>query len=182
MTSMHRPHFLRVATTLLILVQFAAPSGRSQPQSPITPGKIDVKILHAIHEPEETAISYVTVSVTVRSAGTSFVVPTCSEDVEKPGFCMASLRRSNGRVVPVRKGLEATLGYENESLWKPVQLSASGVPIEFQFSIDMGLLAIRPGEAVRIAFWIWPNTESMKDLKMSNMVLTPVFRIPTKPE
>lgn len=82
----------------------------------------------------------------------------------------------------MRKGLEATLGYENESLWKPVQLSASGVPIEFQFSIDMGLLAIRPGEAVRIAFWIWPNTESMKDLKMSNMVLTPVFRIPTKPE
>jgi hypothetical protein len=46
----------------------------------------------------------------------------------------------------------------------------------------MGLLDVRPGQNVQLAFWIWPDGESMKDLKRGTMVLTPVFRIPVKPE
>jgi hypothetical protein len=95
---------------------------------------------------------------------------------------MASLRRQNGKTVPVRKGLAATLGFENESLWKPVQVSSNGAPIEFGFSIDMALLTVRPGELVRLAFWIWPDADSMKDSKKATKVLTPVFRIPLKPD
>src|SRR5581483_6395549 len=62
-----------------------------QPQSTPAIGKIEVAILNAIHEPEESSVSYVTLSVTVWGAGTSLVIPTCAEAGEKNIFCVASL-------------------------------------------------------------------------------------------
>jgi len=75
----------------------------------------------------------------------------------------------------------ASLGVEDQSFWKPV-LVPSNSAVDFQFSIDIGLLDVRPGEAVRLAFWIWPDSESMKDSKRGTKVFTPVFRIPARPD
>jgi hypothetical protein len=94
---------------------------------------------------------------------------------------MASLRRLNGKAVPVRKGLEATLGFEDPNSYKPALVPADG-EIDLQFSIDLGLLSVQPGDTVRLAFWIWPDAESMKDFKLATEVLTPAFRIPVKPD
>ncbi len=75
----------------------------------------------------------------------------------------------------------ATLGFEDPSTWKPVRVPPDG-DSEFEFSIDMGLLNVRPGQKVRLAFGIWGNEESMKHPQQAITVLTPVFRIPDKPE
>jgi hypothetical protein len=166
---------------VITAVAFCPYTVQCQPHTTLRTGKIDVRILNAIHEPEEAAVSYVRVAATIRSADVPFVVPQCSDAENAHGFCMALLCRSNGKVIPVRKGLEATLGFDDESLWKPVELPPNGT-VEFQFSVDMGLLSVRPGEEVRIAFWIWPDGESMKDLKRATKVLTPVFRIPVNPD
>lgn len=172
---------LKIAGSILILAASAAVSAQSKTQRFPATGKIDVRVLHAIHEPEESTVSYVTTSVTIRSDEVSFVVPTCSGDEREPVFCMASVRRSNGKAVPVRKGLSATLGVEDAKSWKPIVVAKNGA-IELQFSIDLGLLDVRAGEAVRLAFWIWPDVESLKDPNKGKMVLSPVFRIPVKPE
>ena len=152
-----------------------------QSQDPLPTGKIDVRVLHAIHEPEETSVSYVTIAVTVRSAGKPFVIPNCSEPADRNSFCFATLRRANGRAVRVRKGLEATLGFEDPSTWKPVRVLVDG-EVEFEFSIDMGLLDVRPGQQVRLSFGIWRDEDSMRDSRQAITILTPVFRIPDKPE
>jgi hypothetical protein len=162
-------------------IAFTTSSAQTQSQTTLTTGKIDVQILNAIHEPEESAVSYVTVEVTIRSAGEAFVIPNCAEATEKRVFCMSSLQRANGKTVPARKGLSATLGFEAPEYWKPHAVPA-GSQTDFQFSIDMGLLNVRPGESVRIAFWIWPDAGSMKDWKRGTKVFTPVFRIPVKPD
>jgi len=162
---------------LLTAVAFSPHSVLCQRHTTLRTGNVDVRILNAIHEPEEATVSYVRVGVTIRGADVPFVIPRCSDSENAHGFCMALLCRSNGKVVPVRKGLEATLGFENESLWKPVEVPPNGT-VDFQFSVDMGLLSVRPGEEVRLAFWIWPDGESMKDLKRATKVLSPVFRIP----
>jgi hypothetical protein len=154
---------------------------QSQTRANLTTGKIDVRILNAIHEPEESSVSYVAISVVIRGNGTSFVIPTCAESGNQPAFCMASLRQMNGKAVPPRKGLAATLGFEDPSSWKATQVPANG-QVDLQFPIDMGLLHLRPGDTVRLAFWIWPDAESMKDLKLATEVLTPTFRIPVKPD
>jgi hypothetical protein len=183
MNSMHmRLSPLFSLAMLLICLASSSRFALCQSQTILTTGTVDVRILNAIHEPEESSVSYVTVAVTVRSAGTPFVIPTCTESGAPPYFRMASLRRANGKAVPVRKGLEATLGFEDQGSWKPVQVPANGGAVDFQFSIDMGLLDVRPGERVRLAFWIWPDSESMKDLKRGKMALSPVFRIPVRPD
>jgi len=174
-------HRLTIVSAAVLFAASAAVSAQSEPQKVLTIGKIEVRVLHAIHEPEEPTVSYVTVLVTIRSGGVSFVVPSCSGDAHEPVFCMASLRRSNGKVVPVRKNLEATLGFDDPKSWNATMVPANG-EAELQFSIDMGLLDVRPGEAVRLAFWIWADGESMKEPKRGEMVLSPVFRIPVKPE
>jgi hypothetical protein len=175
---------MRFRTRLSIVavtgIAFAASSARSLSQTALPTGRIDVRILNAIHEPEESAVSYVTVEVTIRSSGEAFVIPNCAEAAEKRVFCMSSLQRANGKTVGVRKGLAATLGFEAQEYWKALTVPANS-ETDFQFSIDMGLLNVRPGEPVRIAFWIWPNAESMKDFKRGTEILTPVFRIPLKP-
>jgi hypothetical protein len=158
-----------------------APSALSQPQTTLTTGKIVVRILNAIHEPEESSVSYVKIEVTIPSAQEAFVIPNCAEAREEKVFCMSSLQRANGKTVPVRKGLAATLGFEGPEYWKATVVPANS-ETTFQFSIDMGLLDVRPGERVRLAFWIWPDAESMRDFKRGTMVLSPVFRIPTKSE
>jgi len=154
---------------------------QSQPPTNLSIGKIDVRVLNAIHEPEESSVSYVAISVVIRGNGTSFVIPICTESGRRPLFCMASLRQLNGKAVLPRKGLEATLGFEDPSSWKATLVPANG-QVDLQFSIDMGLLRVRPGHAVRLAFWIWPDVESMKDLKLATEVLSPAFRIPVKPD
>ena len=174
-------HRLTIVSTALIFAASAALSAQTKPQEGLAVGKIDVRVLHAIHEAEESTVSYVTVLVTVRSNGVPFVVPSCTGYAREPVFCMASLRRSRGKAVPVRKGLEATLGFEDPKSWNPTVVPANGAA-DLQFSIDMGLLDVRPGEAVRLAFWIWTDAESMKDPKRGKMLLSPVFRIPFKPE
>jgi hypothetical protein len=172
---------LTIVSAVLIFAASPGLSAQTKHQEVLAAGKIDVRVLHAIHEAEESTVSYVTVLVTVRSGGVSFVVPTCSGYEREPVFCMASLRRSNGTAVPVRKGLAATLGLEDAKSWNPTRVPANG-ETDLQFSIDMGLLDVRPGEAVRVAFWIWTDGESMKDPKRGKMVLSPMFRIPVKPE
>lgn len=174
-------HRWTIVSAVLIFAASTALSAQTEPQDGLTAGKIDVRVLHAIHEAEESTVSYVTVLVTVRSGGVPFVVPTCSGYAREPVFCMASLRRSSGKAVPVRKGLPATLGFEDPKSWNPTVVPANGA-VDLQFSIDMGLLDVRPGEAVRLAFWIWTDAESMKDTERGKMVLSPVFRIPLKPE
>ncbi len=170
-----------IVSAVLIFGASAALFAQTKHQDVLSAGKIDIRVLHAIHEAEESTVSYVTVLVTVRSGGIPFVVPGCSGYAGEPVLCMASLRRSRGKAVPVRKGLAATLGFEDAKSWNPTVVPANG-EADLQFSIDMGLLDVRPGEAVRLAFWIWTDGESMKDLKRGKMVLSPVFRIPVKPE
>jgi len=171
--------FFQVA--LAILLALSAPLAWCQPPKALPTGKIDVRVLHAIHEPEESSVSYVTIAVTVRSASTPFVIPNCPQSSDQKAFCLASLRRANGKAVRVRKGLAATLGIEDPSTWKPIQVPPNS-NVDFEFSIDMGLLKVRPGEQVRLAFGVWPDEESMKDLKRAITLVTPVFRIPVKPE
>jgi hypothetical protein len=166
---------------VLIFAVSTAILAQSKPQEVPSAGKIDVRVLHAIHEPQEVSVSYATVLATVRGGGVPFVVPSCSGYTRQPVFCMASLRRSNGKAVPVRKSLAATLGYEDPKSWNPTVVPANG-EADLQFSIDMGLLDVRPGEMVRLAFWIWADIESLKDPERGKMVLSPVFRIPAKPE
>jgi hypothetical protein len=166
---------------LLICISFSGLPASSQAEAAVTTGEVDVRILNAIHEPEESAVSYVTVSVTARSTDKSFVIPNCAESTGKNVFCMALLQRPNGKIVPARKGLAATLGFEAPEYWKATVVPANS-ETSFEFSIDMGLLDVRPGEKVRLAFWIWPDRTSMKDEKRGEMVLTPVFRIPVKPD
>jgi hypothetical protein len=182
MNSLHlRLRLLLFAATLVAFVEFSGPIAQGQPQTSLTTGKINVRVLHAIHEPEESSVSYVMLSVLIRGGGAPFVIPSCRESWSPPVFCMASLRRLKGKAVPVRKGLEATLGFEDPKSYKPVLVSADG-EVDLQFAIDLGLLNVRPGELVRLAFWIWPDAESMKDLKLATEVLTPPFRIPVKPD
>lgn len=169
------------AIAALMGIAFSPFGVQCQPATTLATGKIDVRILNAIHEPEEAAsVSYVRVAVTIRGGKVPFVVPRCSDSETAHGFCMASLCKSNGKVVPVRKSLAATLGFDNESLWKPVDVAPNGT-VEFEFSIDMGLLSVRPVEDVRLAFWIWPDGASMKNMKRGTKVFTPVFRIPPTP-
>ena len=170
---------LRLVPT--ICVTCSAYLGLCQSQSSLPIGKIDVRFLHAIHEPEESSVSYVTIAVTVRSAGTSLVIPNCSESADQKSFCDASLRRANGKAVRVRKGLMATLGMEDPSTWRPIRLPPDSES-EFEYSIDMGLLDARPGQLVRLAIGIWRDEDSMRDSRQAITVLTPVFRIPDKPE
>ncbi len=177
----HWSQRLKILSAVLILAASASNTAQSRPQEVLPTGKIDVRVLHAIHEAEESSVSYVTVLVTVRSSGVPLVVPSCSGYAREPIFCMASLRRPNGKAVPVRKGLAASLGSEDPKSWNPTLVPANG-EADLQFSIDMGLLDLRPGESVRLAFWIWPDGESMKDLKRGKMVLSPMFRIPVRPE
>lgn len=170
-----------IVFSVLMFAAAAAISAQSKPQEVLATGKIDVRVLHAIHEPEESSVSYVTVLVVIRGGEASFVIPSCPGYAREPVFCMASLRRSSGAAVPVRKGLAASLGFEDPQSWNPTVVPVNG-EADLQFSIDMGLLDVRPGEAVRLAFWIWTDGESVKDVKRGKMVLTPVFRIPVKPE
>ena len=182
MNSLHsRLRLLLFAAALVGFVEFSETLAQGQPQTVLTTGKIDVQVLHAIHEPEESSVSYVTLSVVIRGGGRPFVIPSCRESWSLPIFCMASLRRLNGKAVPVRKGLEATLGFEDPNSYKPALVPADG-EIDLQFSIDLGLLSVRPGDTVRLAFWIWPDADSMKDLKLATEILTPAFRIPVKPD
>jgi hypothetical protein len=181
MNTARRLRVLAGITALSILTASSSSVAQSQGPSSLSTGKIDVRVLHAIHEPEEATVSYVSVGVTIRSAGDPFVVPKCSESGRPQIFCMASLQRANGKVVPVRKHLAATLGFLVPEYWKAVHIPANG-ETDFQFSIDMGLLDVHPGDKVRLAFWTWPDDESMKDEKQGKMIFTPVFRIPLKPE
>jgi len=142
---------------------------------------IELRVLHAIHEPEESSVSYVTVAVKVRSAGSPLVIPNCSDSSDKKIFCVATLRRANGRLISVRRGLMATLGADDTNNWKSVDVRSDNY-VEFEVSIDMGLLNAHPGESVRIAFGAWPEEEPTKDSKHLQTVLTPTFRIPVTAE
>ena len=146
----------------------------------LTPN-IELRVLHAIHEPEESSVSYVTVAVKVRSAGSPFVIPNCSDSSDKKIFCFATLRKANGRLIRVRRGLMATLGADDTNNWKSVDVRSDDY-VEFEVSIDMGLLNAHPGESVRIAFGAWPEEEPTKDSKHLQTVLTPAFRIPITAE
>jgi hypothetical protein len=180
MTSLH----LRSRSILTAaLVAFLSSGAFAQAQHPanLRTGRIDVRILNAIHEPEDSSVSYVTLSVVIRGSERPFVIPSCTESGNSPVFCMASLRRLNGKAFPVRKGLEATLGFEDPNSWNATLVPTNG-QVDLSFSIDMGLLRVRPGDRVRLAFWIWPDAESLKDFKLATEVLTPAFRIPVKPD
>jgi len=162
---------------LPICMTGSAPHGLCQSQTPFPMGKIDVQVLHAIHEPEVSAVSYVTIAVTIRSAGNPLLSQTAQKSPDRKSFCFASLRRANGKAIRVRKGLEATLGFEDSNTWKPVRVPPDGES-EFQFSIDMGLLDVRPRQQVRLAIGVWRDEDSMRDPQQAITVLTPVFRIP----
>ena len=154
---------------------------RCQPKKSALAPNIELRVMHAIHEPEESSVSYVTVAVKVRSAGSPLVIPNCSDSSDKKIFCFATLRRANGRFVSVRRGLMATLGADDTNNWKSVDVRSDNY-VEFEVSIDMGLLNAHPGESVRIAFGAWPEEEPTKDSKHLQTVLTPAFRIPVMPE
>jgi len=75
----------------------------------------------------------------------------------------------------------ATLGADDTNNWKSVDVRSDNY-VEFEVSIDMGLLNAHPGESVRIAFGAWPEEEPTKDSKHLQTVLTPTFRIPVTAE
>jgi len=176
-----RSRLLVQGFVVAVCITACAYRGPCQSPATVTTGQIGVRVTHAIHEQEESTVSYVTIAVTIRSTEQPFVVPNCSTSSDEKTFCLAWLRRANGKPIGVRKGLSASLGVEDASTWRPVRLPPNSNN-EFEFSIDMGLLRVRPGQPLILAFGIWPDEESMTDPKKMITVITPMFRIPEKPE
>jgi hypothetical protein len=170
---------VRAFVTALALLVFTT-STWGQPLHKLHAESVDLQLISAYQNPDNPNDLIVTVRVTIHAAGQLLVVPNCSEKSTDPRFfCMALLRRKNGKTIKVRRGLAATLGVENPDIWKPVTI-ARGAEDSFLFSCSTGLLDVKPGEPVRVAFEVWPNAESVKDWKLATTLMSPVFRCPSK--
>lgn len=181
MTSELRPSaaFFRTYFSIACLCAIGLPAP-GQTTGPIRAEVTNVQIAETHSNPDDPGDLIVNVHVTIRSLDRPFVVPNCAgNDSLQPFFCMAQLARPNGKVIPVRKHLAATLGFLSEDQWKPVTLPPTSQQT-FHFAYSTRLLDVSPGESVRVRLTIWPNPESMKDWKAGTTLLTPVFTNPSK--
>ena len=167
----------RLSAVSLVLLFCAGAFG----QAPRTiPAEItSIQIVGTHPNPEDESDLIVSLSVTVQAVDRPFVVPNCAEDESSPFFCVAQITRSNGKVVPVRKHLAATLGFLNQDQWKPLILQP-GSQQTFRLAYSTRLLDVSAGEPLRVKLQVWPDANSMKDWKASTSLMTPIFRNPSK--
>jgi hypothetical protein len=149
-------------------------AGFGQDSSRLQAATIQVNVISVNPNPRDQSDLIVSVRVTIRAGKQAIVVPNCAAAHDlKNYFCLARLQRPNA-VNPIGRWFESALDAEDRRRWRLDTISP-GTEESFLFGFSASLFGVHAGEALKVAFEVWPDAKSTDNWKKATILTSPPF-------